>query len=295
MPDALQSGRVNSKWQHVMTVLRMLMLSAAVVVLATVHAQTIPMDKQAFTSYVEKQIRKKIEGVDIKTEDEALTLSIGVYRISLDRIYLVCQQGANKCAAKVQHFINAVADTVNNKTVALNKKDLRLALRSDQYVSQLGKAADYLQKRPFLDGFTILVVTDAPESIQPVSTADLPAFKLKSEELFALASANTLADLPAMTDVAKPAVPGKIETTGFEQYAASRLLFFKQWEDLAKAQDGILLVCAPSTSRLLYISESSTKAVNNLRKAARELMSNSPSTLSDTVLRWTQGGWEVVK
>ena len=69
---------------------------------------------------------------------------------------------------------------------------------------------------------------------------------------------------------------------------------FKEWEELAKAQDGILLVCAPTTSRLLYISESSSLAVRNLRAAARDLMATSPSVLSDVIFKWTPTGWEAL-
>lgn len=288
-----ESGQAG-KMRYVFAAMRVLLFCVAVAVLVSVHAQNIPMDKQAFTAYVEKQMHKKLEGVSIKAEDEPLTLLIDVYHISLDHIYLVCQQGANKCAAQVQHFINAVAETVNTKKVTLGIKDLRLALRSEQYMQQLGQAADYLQKRPFIDGLVILAVSDASDSIQPVNSADLSSMKLTSAEMFELASNNTRTALPPMAEVAKPARPGKIETTGFETYAPSRLLFFEQWSDLAKQQDGVLLVCAPTTSRILFISESSTVAVGKLRAAARDLMSNSPGPLSDTILKWTPAGWEVL-
>ena len=204
----------------------LVLLASAALFLATVQAQTIPMDKGAFTAYVEKQLRKKNETANIKTDEQPLTIIIDGAHLSLDRLYLVCQTGANQCAATVQHFIAGVAEALNAKHAVLSKKDLRLAVRADNYVAQLGKAAEYLQKRPFMNGFIILAVSDSPATVRPVSVADLPGLQLNSEELFEIARSNTLADLPPLATVAKPAAPGKIATPGFEQYAASRLLFF---------------------------------------------------------------------
>ncbi|MCH8622208.1 hypothetical protein [Undibacterium sp. TS12] len=278
------------------------LLSGYMTLPALAQAPDIPADipadvsaeKRAFTTQVEKQLRQKLDGVSIRTEEAPLILTLDSYRISLDRLYQLCRQDASKCTAQLGHFINAVADTVNTKAAEARKKDLRLTLRSSLYMSQLGPAATYLQQRSFLDGFTVLVVSDAGGSMRPVNSADLAGFNMSAADLYALASSNTQAVLPPMAEVARPAMAGKIETTGFDPYAASRLLYFNDWAELAKAQNGVLLVCAPSASRLLYISESNPKAISKLRETARDFMSGSVYPLSEAILKWTPGGWEVL-
>lgn len=54
------------------------------------------------------------------------------------------------------------------------------------------------------------------------------------------------------------------------------------------------LVAAPTTNLLLYIGEDSPAAIEALRTLVRNVMSQAPNRLSGTLLRWREGGWDVL-
>jgi hypothetical protein len=51
----------------------------------------------------------------------------------------------------------------------------------------------------------------------------------------------------------------------------------------------------PTTDKIIYVSENTPMAIAVLRSLAKKMGSQAPNPLSDTLLRWTPKGWEVVR
>ena len=67
------------------------------------------------------------------------------------------------------------------------------------------------------------------------------------------------------------------------------------WAPLAAAQNGTLIVAVPATDAVFYIGEDTPAAIDALRTLARNVFSRAPNRLTETLLRWSDAGWEVVK
>jgi hypothetical protein len=70
---------------------------------------------------------------------------------------------------------------------------------------------------------------------------------------------------------------------------------FESWSPLAKAQGGKLIVAAPATDTVLYISDETPIAIDALRTLANSVSARAPNRLSGELLRWTPKQWEVVR
>ena len=95
--------------------------------------------------------------------------------------------------------------------------------------------------------------------------------------------------------VAKVAQPGQIGHLSGDLYHSSRLALHESWSPLAKAQGGVLIVAAPATDTVLYLSEDTPPAIGALRTLAQKVMRGAPNPLSSELLRWTPKRWEVVR
>jgi len=58
---------------------------------------------------------------------------------------------------------------------------------------------------------------------------------------------------------------------------------------------GKLIVVAPATDAVFYVGDDSPVAIDALRTLARNVMGRAPHVLSEILLRWTPGGWEIVR
>lgn len=95
--------------------------------------------------------------------------------------------------------------------------------------------------------------------------------------------------------VARAAKHAEIGQLVGDCYEPSRLVLHDHWAPLAAAQNGTLIVAAPATDAVFYIGEDAPVALDALRTVVRNVIRRAPNRLSETLLRWNDGGWEVVK
>jgi hypothetical protein len=113
--------------------------------------------------------------------------------------------------------------------------------------------------------------------------------------VYELGLKNTRASLKPLTQVAKAAKRAEIGQLVGDSYEPSRLVLHDDWAPLAAAQNGTLIVAVPATDAVFYIGEDTPVAIDALRTLARNVFSRAPNRLTETLLRWSDAGWGVVK
>jgi hypothetical protein len=110
-----------------------------------------------------------------------------------------------------------------------------------------------------------------------------------------LALNNLRGAITPLMQVAKAARPGSIGQLAGDTYIPSRLALLDTWSPLAEAQGGKLIVVAPATDAVFYVSDDSPRALDALRTLAHSVMGKAPHPLTDILLRWKPTGWEIVR
>ena len=265
---------------------------------ASVLAQDIPKDEAGFTEFVTGQIRAEVGDASIAIKGP-LSVAVGDMQANLDRIFGFCKRNSEGCSKEVANYVKALGQAYRDQNVAPSREALRLVVRTTQYVQQvegaLGPGTPPLHPKILVEGLVLLPVLDAPRTIRMLSDGDMKTLGLTADEVQQAAAANLRSSLKPLMDTAKVAGHGQIGQLVGDAFDSSRLALLDTWAPLASAQGGKLIVAAPATDAVFYIGEDSPDAIDALRTLVRNVMSRAPNRLSDILLRWTPGGWELVR
>jgi hypothetical protein len=261
-------------------------------------APDIPKDAPRFTEHVAEQVRVELADVAVTIEGP-LTLRLGGMQANLDRIFDFCKRDSVGCPHEVNNYVKAVAQVYHDQNAAPARDAVRVVLRTESYVQQVqGSAppdASAMQPRAFAPGLVVLPALDSPRTIRMLNEKDDKALGLRAEEVYELGLKNTSGSLKPLMQVAKAAKHAEIGQLVGDSYEPSRLVLHDDWAPLAAAQNGTLIVAAPATDAVFYIGEDTPAAIDALRTLVRNVFRRAPNRLSETLLRWNDGGWEVVK
>jgi hypothetical protein len=261
-------------------------------------AQDIPKDEARFTQHVAELLRKEV-GDTAVTVKGPLTLGLGELQANLDRVFAFCKRNTDGCSQEIDTYVRGAAQVHRDRNAAPKREAARLVVRTTQYLQNvqgsLPHDAPALQPRPLVEGLVALPVLDSPRTIRMLTERDNKALGLTPDETYQLALANTRAALKPLMEVAKVAGAGQIGQLAGDSFHPSRLALHDTWAPLAEAQGGKLIVAAPATDAIFYISEDTSTAIDALRALVNNVMSRAPNRLSDTLLRWNQSGWEIVR
>jgi uncharacterized protein YtpQ (UPF0354 family) len=264
----------------------------------TATAGDIPKDQAGFTEYVAGLVRAEVTDVPVAIKGP-LTLRFGELTANLDRVFFFCQRNAGGCSNEVTTYINSVVQVYRDQNAPPTREAIRLVVRTTQYIQQtqgsLPPGSSLLLPKPLVEGLVLLPVLDSPRSIRMLNEKDLKSLGLSAEEAEHLALVNLRNSLKPLMDVAKVARHGQIGQLVGDSFHPSRLALLDTWAPLAKAQGDQLIVTAPATDAVFYVGEDTAVAIDALRTLARNVMSRAPNPLSNILLRWTPGGWEIVK
>ncbi|QGZ39061.1 hypothetical protein IP92_02722 [Pseudoduganella flava] len=256
----------------------------------------------AFTADVAQRMRAALPGQQVEIL-QPLRLRVGSLRVGLDTPWRTCTTAEASCDEELQALVGAVKEALAREGKLPDKAALeqgvRLAVRPAEYATQVGRMLGAqgvkLVTAPLAADLVVIAVLDTPQATRPVTSDDLARTGLDAAAVLALARANTDREVPPLAGKAAPVEAGQIQQLTLGYYTASRLAFAPQWEALAQAQHGALLVMAPAPDLLLYSAGDTPAGIDALRTYGANLARRAPKPLSDQVLRWTPAGWQAVR
>lgn len=282
-----------------MSALRFVTANILIALAATVNAQDVPRDEHGFTEFAATQLRRQV-GTEEVIVKSPLTLGLGELQANLDRVFRFCSENADGCADELDRYVKGVAQVYRERNAPPSKEAVRIVIRTTQYLqaAQASSATPGLVQllpRPFVEGLVTLPVLDAPRSLKPMGERDAEKLGLSEREVYELGLANLRNELKPLSQVAKVARRGEIGQLVGDVLQPSRLLLVDTWLPLVQEQGGVLIVAIPATDAVFYIGEDTPSAIDALRSLVKNVMSKAPNRLSNTLLRWRDSRWEVVR
>jgi hypothetical protein len=269
----------------------------------TALAEVPPLDEAGFTAYVAQRLLAEAPSTQV-TITGPLTLRFGKTQsmqegqANLDRVHRFCTDNPEACENEVTTFIAGVVQVVQGAKVPPTREAVRVVVRTSRYMTEvqstLPAGASPFQPLPLVKGLLVMPVLDTPKTITMLTEADTTSLGMTADEAVQLGLANLRKTLKPMLEGRDIAAPSEVGQLVGDAYESSRLALFDTWAPIAKAENGKLIVAAPSTDMLLYIGDDSANAVKALRVLVKNVMGRAPNPLSNLVLRWTPTGWEVV-
>jgi hypothetical protein len=233
---------------------------------------------------------------------EPLTLQLDVkstgthdLRISLDRIWRICQADPAGCEGATRDFVIKVIHTVATPEPPAERDQIVAVLRPRAYFDSVGgPAAARAMLDPFVDDLYVVYVIDMPESTRSVGQKDLDALKLTQADLPALARANLGKRLGHVREMssAKAGDIAVLQAGGF--FESSRLLLTEDWAALASKLGQPIVVAVPSGDVVIVLVGPTPDALEKLRGVVTRAYGDAQRPVSQRLFRWDAGTWTVV-
>lgn len=222
----------------------------------------------------------------------------GDVEINLDRVWGFCNHNPHdECEAAKNRFVSAVAELIIAESEKIERDNLRLAVRSREYVDSMAKI--YEQKdgnrllyKEIAEEISLVLVLDHPNTTSLVGSDQLKDLGLSEQKAFSVARRQMIAHLPHVPnyeDISERIVA----YTDFD-YAPS-MLIEEGWDQLALASKGKLFVAVPADNLVLVGLIDDGAALEKLRAAVREDFQAAERGVSPLVYRRVNGKWLAVR
>jgi hypothetical protein len=171
---------------------------------------------------------------------------------------------------------------------ALARARLRAVIRDQSFLDHLSDSVRASTiSEPFSGRMVILYLVDDHGAARGAQDADLAESGVTREALRAVAEWNLAQGLKERLTCTSHAVTERARH-GF--YESSRLLFDKQWADLA-AKEGTVVVAAPSNDTLFVACNPSPETLQQLAVIVQNTYPQAPRPVSPSLLTWSSDGW----
>lgn len=221
--------------------------------------------------------------------------SIGI--LHLDRLYGYASRNPDHADAVIEDYLLQVSRAILDFDRPVSKSDILLAVRDaatvERSLAAMGTGPRAAYPRKLTPSLTIVPIINLPATVKYVGQQEIQQMDLDESQLFALGERNLRAAQEPFAAVAH--VP---PTNGIgiirEEFAASRLIFVKDWSTMAKALGGHLVVMAPAYDTVIFGDGSTPVGIDALTALGRQIAAKSQVPLSPVILRFMNDHWEEI-
>jgi uncharacterized protein YtpQ (UPF0354 family) len=160
------------------------------------------------------------------------------------------------------------------------------------YVRQQMKSETPMAWRPLAGDLWVLYVWDSASGMRFLKNEEPAEYGLNPEQTDARAIENYLRYRNPV-DVEEAGDGAVSVARTHDSYDATLLLDETFWNETQEKVGGTLLACVPVRDTVLFTSTARNGGESELKRLAKQLMDGGDHLISETVLRWKGGNWEV--
>jgi uncharacterized protein YtpQ (UPF0354 family) len=215
-------------------------------------------------------------------------------RISLDRMWAVCQSDPPRCEGAMRDFVSKVVRTVASPEEPASRDRVVALVRPRAWLESVKSAPE--DKRPLADPLVdelyVAYVVDMPQAVRSLSRTDLDALKLTRAELPSVARANLAARLGHVLDAMGNAKAGDVVVLATGNYfESSRLLLSDDWTALSSKLAQSIVVSVPASDAMIVAIGPSPEQLGKLSAVIGTLYEKAQRPVSRRLFRWNAGSW----
>ncbi|HEY4373092.1 MAG TPA: hypothetical protein VGN52_14270 [Burkholderiales bacterium] len=268
-----------------------------------ISPRNIPREPVGFTRYIAGQLAVALPDLKLApagdlTLEATKTDGSPAGQLHLDRLYEFCQRNNSVCDNAIANYVGGIVQMRREESRPADKSMVRLEVRPSAYIEQvklkLGADPAPVYARPLTPNLAIVPVLDFPRSTRFVNARDLAALGVDEAGLFKLGEDNLRAIQKPIAELLRIPPPQALGRIFDEDYAASRIIFHDDWNDLARQLRGTLVLMLPASNYLLYSGEANRDALEQLKAYGLEVATRSTRPLSPLLLKWTPTGWDEI-
>lgn len=277
-------------------------LSAAFAVIAS-DASAREIDPKAFSAETIKIAGKLLPGMKITAAlDDPLKLTVkgrgpkDEWTIYLDRVLRYCMQASpSDCNSMRKDFITKISAPAPQTTM----RSLRFVVRPNDYAAairaQLGPDDPEMaaMMRPIGDGLTMIIVTDAKDTIGYITPKELDDLGLTPQQAWDLALPHTRSVIPPIPTAS--AVKAQWQVYNGGDYLGSMLGLTEDWVELAQAVGPDLFVTVVADQLVVVGILPDGPQLDRLAADAAADCNAAPRCISPHVYRFREGRWIIAK
>jgi hypothetical protein len=217
-------------------------------------------------------------------------------RISLERIWAVCQSNPDGCEAATRDFVTKSVRTLRMRSQPAARDQIVAIVRPRAYVDRVGgPSAPNTLIAPLFDDLFVLYMVDLPGSLRSLATTELDALAIDRGQLPALAVQNLTTRLGHLSDALANAAPGAFNVLrSGNVFESSRLLVGDEWAALATKAGKPVIVGAPSGDVLLVAIGPTGDQLASMRDTVGQMFATAQRPVSPRLYRWATTKWAVV-
>jgi len=264
-------------------------------VAADAEDRDIPKSAPAFTKFVAAVIQEAMPESKVSIIGR-LRLDVeaphGGHTTDLHNVYAACQRDRDNCIVEVTEFVGDMVVLYKQGDAVVTRNALRIVVRPSAYLAAI--RANPKRNKPLAAHLTgeywMIAMVDQKTTVAVLDENDLAALKLTAKDAMALAIDNTrkLLQQSLTKELAMGSERGML---GGDYYVSSTVAFRDLWAPAAHAFKDNLLMAIPAGDVVLYSDGNRPSAIQTIVHEADDVMAHAEKPFSDSVFRWSPGGW----
>jgi len=268
---------------------------SAMSVAADAKDRDIPKSAPAFTKFVAEFIQEAMPRARVSILGR-LRLDVetphGGHTTDLHNVYSACQRNRDTCFVEVTAFVGEMVVLYRQGDAVVMRDALRMVVRPSAYLAAI-RANPKRNKplaAPLAGDYWMVAMADQGATVAVLDENDLVALKLTAKDAMALAIDNTrkLLQQSLKKELAMGSERGML---GGDYYVSSTVAFRDLWAPAAHAFKDNLLMAIPASDVVLYSDGNLHGALASIVHDADDVMAHAEKPFSDSVFRWSPGGW----
>jgi hypothetical protein len=215
-------------------------------------------------------------------------------RVSLDRMWFVCQSDPPGCERAMNDFVAKVIHTVGVPEEPVARDGVVAMLRPRSWFESVGQAPDYegALSDPLVGDIYAVYVVDLPKAVRSLTKADLDALGFTRAELASLARTNLTTRLGHLPDAVRNAQAGDVVVLRTGSYfESSRVLLGDDWTALSSTKARTIVVSMPANDVMIVSMDPGPIQLDKLRELTQAAFEKAQVRVSRKIYRWNAGSW----
>lgn len=213
------------------------------------------------------------------------------FTMNLHNMWAECDQTPEERSEIVARYVRIITSEMNSESAPVQRENIVALIRDSVYRDCIAEDERELITRHLVGDLWVVYAVDQSEATDVLRTSEAVSLGLDANSLLELSTRN-VDKLLGQIDW-EPYCECYSLSCDDVTYAASVLLLNHVWERARTFINGDPIVAVPARDTVLLADSQNREALKNLRDEVEYVMKTGHHIVTDSLLRWRNGAWEL--